>query len=138
MEALGVNVVRHPTQRGFSLPCPLWQGICTIHSSPSYPRACNTYKCKLLKRLLDETTTLPEAQTVVRDAKDMIAEMESLLPDSSNGNFRERLVERIEYLEKSTLLGSEDLEFQQKAGVLLSFYKEQFGVKDLVDDRDDR
>jgi len=129
--------VRNPQQRGFSQPCPLWQGICTIYTSPSYPHACTTYKCKLLKKLLDESTTLTDALSVVSDAKQIIGEVESLLPDSSNRNFRERLVERLEYLETSTGLSVEDLEFQEKAVTLLSFYKEQFGVKDLVDDPDD-
>lgn len=131
IEALGVPVVRNPTQRGFSQPCPLWHGICTIYASPSYPRACNTYKCKLLKGLLDEATPLADALTVVSDAKAMIAELESLLPDSSNGNFRERLVSHL-----ADRIGSPkiaDLEFQQKAKTLLDFYEAHFDVKDIFD-----
>ena len=34
-EALGLTVFRSdPNQRGFSQPCPLWNGECTIYDSP--------------------------------------------------------------------------------------------------------
>src|SRR5512134_2440425 len=65
-EALGLNVVRTPpSQRGFSQPCPLWHGQCTVYNSPHYPRFCGTYKCQLLKKVIDETTPLPEALSAV-------------------------------------------------------------------------
>src|SRR5919108_377904 len=60
--ALGVPVLRSvPSQRGFNQPCPLWKGQCTVYHSPHYPRFCRTYKCKLLKRLLDGNASPPEA-----------------------------------------------------------------------------
>ena len=137
-EALGLNVFRSvPRQRGFSQPCPLWQGECTIYGSPHYPHFCRTYKCKLLKEVLDENTPLPNALTVVQQAKGMIHELEALLPRSPNINFRERLVAHLETLEhRKSSAGREntDLEFQLKAGVLLTFYEKLFGVKDLVDE----
>src|SRR6266540_1848604 len=136
-QALGLNVLREPNHRGFSQPCPLWNGQCTIYSSPHYPRACQTYKCKLLKKVLDETVTLPDALTFIQQAKEMIQELEFLLPASTNPNFRERLVAQIEYLEGSTALENVDLVFLQKARALLIFYKEYFGVKDLVYDPDE-
>ena len=56
IEALGVRVVRSiPSQRGFNQPCPLWEGQCTIYETEQYPRFCRTYKCKLLKELLEES-----------------------------------------------------------------------------------
>src|SRR5512132_1081293 len=59
-EKLGLRVFGSmPSQRGFSQPCPLWQGKCTVYDTPHYPHYCRTYKCKLLKKLLDETTPLP-------------------------------------------------------------------------------
>src|SRR5512142_3176641 len=91
IEGLGVKVFREPRHRGFSQPCPLWDGECTIYESPDYPRACKTYKCKLLKQVIEETVTLPEALTAVQNAKEMTQEVESLLSPSSNSNFRERL-----------------------------------------------
>lgn len=126
MENLGVHVLREPRHRGFSLPCPLWNGACTIHESPNYPRACKTYKCKLLKQVLEETVTPPEALTAVQDAKQLIRELEVLLPPSSNTNFRERFVAHVEQ-------GNADSNFQQKATKLLVFYKDYFGVKDLIE-----
>jgi hypothetical protein len=135
-ETLGLKVFRSvPSQRGFSQPCPLWQGQCTIYTSPHYPHFCRKYKCKLLKRVLDETTSLPEALIDVETAKGMIHELEALLPDSPNPNFRERLVARLEALDSRKGSGSHldtDLEFQQKAKALLAFYDKVFGVQDVV------
>ena len=138
-KALGLNVFgSNPNQRGFSQPCPLWQGQCTIYTSPHYPHFCRTYKCKLLKEVLDENTSLPHALTVVQQAKGMIHELEALLPASPKVNFRERLVV---YLENpSGFAGKEttgaDLR-RLKAGALLIFYEKVFGVKDLVDQPDE-
>jgi hypothetical protein len=136
-QALGLNVFRSdPRQRGFSQPCPLWQGQCTIYTSSHYPHFCRTYKCKLLKEVLDENTSLPDSLTVVQQAKGMIHELETLLPSSPNTNFRERLVAHLEDLEElKTSNGQEntDLEFRLKADTLLIFYEKVFGVTDLVD-----
>ena len=137
-QALGLNVFRSvPSQRGFSQPCPLWQGECTIYTSPHYPHFCRTYKCKLLKEVLDENTPLPNALTVVQQAKGMIQELEALLPSSPNNNFRERLVAHLEKPTGSTGQENTDLEFRLKADALLIFYEKVFGVKDLVDKPDE-
>lgn len=133
-QALGLNVLgSDPRDRGFSQPCPLWQGQCTIYTSPHYPHFCRTYKCKLLKKVLDEHIPLPQALTIIQQAKEMIQELELLLPASSTTNFRERIVAHIEYLEGLTQMENADLEFLRKVRLLLNFYKNYFGVKDLVD-----
>ena len=127
-----MNVFRSdPRQRGFSQPCPLWKGECTIYSSPNYPHACRSYNCKLLKEVIAEKETLPHALTVIQGAKEMIREVEALLPSSPITNFRERLVARLE--------GHENMseEFRRKVDTLLGLYKEVFGVKDLVDTPDE-
>ena len=127
-QALGLNVFgSDPSQRGFSQPCPAWQGECTIYASPHYPHFCRTYKCKLLKEVLDENTQLSDALMVVQQAKEMIHEVEALLPGSPNINFRARLVAQLEENENT------DLEFRRKAHALLILYEKVFGVKDLVD-----
>jgi hypothetical protein len=126
IEALGVKVLRSvPRQRGFNQPCPLWQGQCTIYETEQYPRFCRTYKCKLLKQLLDESTSLPHALTVINQVKEQIHEIEALLPASSDPNFRERLVCQLEILDDSS--------FRQKAGSLLRMYEEVFGVVDVIE-----
>jgi uncharacterized protein len=132
-QALGLNVVRDPKQRGFSQPCPLWQGECTIYTSPHYPRFCHTYKCRLLKELVDETIALPEALATVGQAMAMIDELEGLLPASSNSNFRERLVARVEYLEALEKPGGQESQFLLKARALLNLFEKRFGVKDFLD-----
>lgn len=136
--SLGLNVFgSKPNQRGFSQPCPLWEGQCTIYTTPQYPHACRTYKCKLLKEVLDENAPLPNALTLVREAKGVIDELELLLPNSRNNNFRERLAAQIEYLKESTQREKVDLEFLMKASVLLSIYEKYFGVKGLVEKQEE-
>ena len=139
-EALGLYVFRFPTsQRGFNQPCPLWQGVCTIYASAHYPHFCRTYKCKLLKQVLDETTSLSHAETVVQQAKGLIRELEALLPDSPNSSFRERLVTHLEALERvepSTEQDYQNVEYRLKARALVVLYENIFGVKDLIDQPD--
>ena len=137
-KALGLNVFgSDPHQRGFSQPCPLWQGQCTIYTSSQYPHFCRTYKCKLLKEVLDESTSLPVALTVIQQAMGMIQEVESLLPSSPNPNFRERLVAQLEAMDDDDGHENADFEFRQKADALLLLYEKVFGVTDLFDKRDE-
>ena len=132
--ALGLRVLKDiPRQRGFNQPCPLWQGQCTVYSSPHYPQFCRTYKCKLLKKLLDETILLPDALTKVAGTKELIREVEALLPLSALTNFRERLVEQLETLEKKSVWDENDLAFRLKADALLALYGQIFGVDDLIE-----
>ena len=131
-----------PNQRGFSQPCPLWQGECTIYASAAYPHVCRAYKCKLLKEMLGEAISLSEALRTIEQAKGMIDELETLLPVSSTLNFRERLVAQLENLERlktpnGTGQENTDLEFQRKAAALLTFYEQVFGVTDVVDKPDE-
>jgi uncharacterized protein len=133
-EALGMNVHRtDPGWRGFSQPCPLWKGMCTIHSSPNYPRVCRAYQCKLLKEVLVETTALPAAQEIVEQAKRMIEAIEPLLPGSPELSFRERLVAYIEHPDESAARESGYQDFRMKADALLQFYEAHFGVTGLVE-----
>ena len=134
-ESLGLNVFRsNPNERGFSQPCPLWNGQCTVYDSPHYPHVCRSYKCKLLKEVIAENTSLPNALTVIEQAKEMIHEVESLLPASSEANFRKRLVTE---LEEADGLAQTDAEFRLKAEVLLEYYEKVFGVDDLVERSDE-
>lgn len=127
IQSLGVDVLREPGQRGFTQPCPLWQGNCTIYETPQYPRFCRTYKCKLLKQVLDDVIPLPSALTTVRRTKSLIHDLDMILPASSHPNFRERLAACLERED----VGSE---IQQKARDLLEVYESQFGVDDLLED----
>lgn len=124
--ALGLQVLGSaPNQRGFTQPCPLWDGQCTIYTSPNYPHFCRQYKCTLLKKVIDERVSLHEALSVVQQTKEMIVGLESMLPGSVNPNFRECLVHELEH-------GNVSAEFRDRSRRLLLLYKDQFGVKDLV------
>src|ERR1041385_1413775 len=127
-EALGLTVIlSHPRQRGFNQPCPLWQGECTIYTSKHYPHGCRAYKCKLLKEMMREDISLVEALNKIEQTKEMIHELDELLPNAPSGNFRERLVA---YLEG---YGQKDSELLRRAEELLHVYENVFGVNDLVE-----
>ena len=134
-ESLGLNVIRNdPRQRGFTQPCPLWDGMCTVYTSPSYPRTCKTYKCIVLRRLLDEDIALPEALSTIQETLDLIREIEPLLPVSTAISFRERLIAHKEFLESNGMeQGGGDSEFLRKAELLLTYYEDRFGVDDFID-----
>ena len=133
LEKLGLNVIRSdPRQRGFTQPCPMWNGVCTIYDSHNYPKGCDSYKCKLLRELLDESVSLPKAMKVVKQAMAKIHELEKLLPPSTQISFRERLIKRIESVSASENPNAADLDFQSKAKDLLSYFDKQFGVNDFL------
>ena len=127
LEKLGLNVIRSdPRQRGFTQPCPMWNGICTIYDSHNYPKGCDSYKCKLLRELLDESVSLPKALRVVKQAKEKIKEVDTFLPDMPQVSFRERLITHMEQENNSS-------DFQEKADALLNLIEKQFGVNDFFD-----
>ena len=132
LENLGLNVIRSdPRQRGFTQPCPMWNGVCTIYDSRNYPKGCDSYKCKLLRELLDESVSLPKALKVVKQAMALIQEVEMFLPPAPEISFRERLIAQLEQ-------GHTNSEFQQKANALLSYFDKQFGVNDFLAVSDER
>ena len=134
-ESLGLKVIRNdPRQRGFTQPCPLWDGMCTIYASADYPRTCKTYKCIVLRRLLDDDISLPDALTVIQETLDLIREIEPLLPSSTAISFRERLITHKEFLESKGEEQEEvDAEFLRKTEILLTYYEDRFGVDDFID-----
>jgi hypothetical protein len=82
---------------------------------------------------LNESTPLVNALSVIEQAKAMINELEAILPASQNPNFRVRLVARLEQLRETEVLENSDEEFLRKAQALLFFYKQYFGVTDLIE-----
>ena len=127
LQKLGLKVIRSdPRQRGFTQPCPMWNGVCTIYDSPHYPRGCDSYRCKLLRELLDESVSLPKALKVVQQTKEKIQEVDLLLPIAPHISFRERLISHMEQ-------GNADSEFLQKANALLTLFDKRFGVNDFFD-----
>jgi hypothetical protein len=113
---------RAPCGMGFVRFIPLQ----TIH-------AVVEHKCKVLRELLDEDRTLPNALNTVQETLGMIRELELLLPASSTISFRERLIAHKEALEKNEEPGDIEREFLVKAGRLLNYYEDLFGVDDFID-----
>jgi len=134
-ESLGLKVIRNdPRQRGFTQPCPLWDGVCAAYSAPHYPRSCRKYKCIVLRRLLDEDILLPDAISIIQETLNLIREIEPLLPASTVISFRERLIAHKEFIESNgTEQARVENEFLRKAEALLIYYEDQFGVDDFID-----
>lgn len=135
VEKLGLRVIRDdPRQRGFLQPCPVWNGICTVYTSPDYPRSCAKYKCKVLRQFLDGDIQLPDALSAIQETLNLIREIEPLLPPSAAISFRERLIERKEYLvSKGMECDTFERDFLRKTGLLLNYYEDRFGVDDFID-----
>lgn len=127
-EKLGLKVIRDdPRQRGFLQPCQVWDGTCTVYTSPDYPRSCARYKCKQFKELVDEKTSLPDAMGKVEQAHEMIRDLENDLPALRMVSFRERLLTKME--DRSP----ENEAFREKAQALISYFEDFFGVMDFFD-----
>ena len=135
VEKLGLDVIRNdPRQRGFTQPCSMWNGVCSVYTSPDYPRSCQKYQCKVLRQLLEEEISLQDGLLIVRETLTLIHEIESLLPRSSMISFRERLITQKEMLEvKGETISAMDESFLQKAVTLLARYEDLFGVDDFID-----
>ncbi|MCC6500147.1 MAG: hypothetical protein IT313_07760 [Anaerolineales bacterium] len=132
-EKLGLKVIRNdPRQRGFTQPCPVWNGICTVYDSPHYPKGCDSYKCKLLRELLDENVSLSDAQQVVSNTKALIQKVEKHLPKSSHASFRERFIAQVKSLQTLSSQGH-NASFNKKAQQLLTLFENSFGVKDFFE-----
>ncbi len=132
-EKLGLQVIRNdPRQRGFTQPCPMWNGTCRIYNDPHYPRGCDSYKCKLLRELLDESISLTDAQQIVSDTKDLIRHVEKQLPKSSHASFRERFIAQVKAMRESSSQGYNH-KFMAHAERLLAVIENSFGVLDFFD-----
>ena len=132
-EKLGLNVIRNdPRQRGFTQPCPAWNGICAIYSDPHYPRGCYSYKCKLLRELLDESVALSNTLKRVEQTKSLIRKVEKHLPPSSHSSFRERFISQVTALRGMVGQGY-NMQFVKQADELLSLIENTFGVKDFFE-----
>jgi len=133
-EKLGFDIIQvNSRQHGFVQPCPMWNGICQIYNSEQYPHACESYNCKLLRELLDESITLSTALRVVRQTKAKIQSVDDLLPSVNEQNsFCQRLLEQLEHIDGKSKLNKTDDEFLVKAKDLLKQFEKRFGVNDFL------
>lgn len=105
-----------------------------MYTSPHYPRSCKTYKCNVLRQLLDDDISLPEALSVIQETLSLIHEIEPLLPASKAISFRERLITHKEELEaRGKEHTAPEHEFLRKTKALLTCYEDRFGVDDFID-----
>jgi uncharacterized protein len=129
---LGLELVQLQTQKtAFRLPCPLWEGQCAIYTHPLKPSICGDFNCKLLQEVEEEKLQLDDGLAVVRRTKQMIQELDGHLHSRQSNNFRRRLFEYVNQLEKSASPTDADNVFRLKVGVLLVLFAQRFGVTGL-------
>ena len=135
---LGCPLTRriYPGDRYFALPCPLYDGKCSIYEDPRKPDKCSSYKCKLLKDLEANKIPIEQALKEVQHTKEMISEFKRILPEDANKNFCIELLPYLDALERAGIkCDSEEDQNLLKAGMLLAHYNQQFGVTKLFTDR---
>jgi len=134
VEKLGIKVIRNdPRQRGFLQPCSMWQGTCVIYASPDYPRSCKKFNCQVLRRLLDDDISFPDAMVMIEETLKLIREIESVLPNSVDKSFRERMIAQKEKFEKKTERLPHEQAFLNQTRKLLDWYIYRFGVDEFLD-----
>lgn len=132
LQKLGLTVIQPVKNKsGFTQPCPMWDGECSIYQSENYPSGCRSFNCKLLREVLNESISLSRALRIVKRTKEKIGVVEKLLPSSSQVNFRERVVEYLSHLDRSTELTVAERELQTQLGDVLNEIKNQFGVRNF-------
>ena len=128
---LGLKIIQPEARHhGFSQPCPMWDGECSIYRSKTYPSGCRSFKCRLLRELLDEDIPLLKALRVVKQTREKIAVIDKFLPASKEVSFRELLIEQLDRIPLNP--GLVDEEFRSKANELLSDFEKRFGVSDFL------
>jgi len=132
LQKLGLTVVKPDEKKhGFSQPCPMWDGECTIYQTKNFPSGGRAFNCKLLRELLDESVSLSTALRVVKRTKKKIGVIEKLLPASPHVSFRDRVVEQLTYLDDSTQLTLAESEFQAELNSVLNEIESRFGVRNF-------
>jgi len=65
----------HDEKEWFKLPCPVYEGKCTIY--PQNPTVCQKHECNLLKKINNNEIKLEKAITVVHEMKKIINNIEN-------------------------------------------------------------
>jgi hypothetical protein len=127
---LGMSIVDLQAENlKYYLPCHLWDRMCTVYNHPLKPAVCGRYQCKLLKELLAGTTDLEQALSVVDRTRNLIRELEALIPPiEAGGSFRKHLFGYIKQLEEDPTSSSSDRLTRIKSGALFVTYDKYFGV----------
>jgi uncharacterized protein len=73
LRALHLPIELFGNQRGFRLPCPLYQNHCCSVYPPRL-HACQSYRCYVLSELLAGRLTLAEGQALVAGARELLAD----------------------------------------------------------------
>jgi hypothetical protein len=88
----GLQDVYEEGERCFRLPCPHFDGICTIYHE-GRPAVCGTYRCTLLENLTDGTVPFEEASQLVSKIRAQKARLDLLLSDYPGESVMDRYEE---------------------------------------------
>lgn len=78
LEELGVPTYAEGDGYRFDLPCPLFNGKCSIYHLKR-PATCGSYQCKLMKAYIQGQISLEEGLQIVRRAKGLVANLQGRL-----------------------------------------------------------
>ena len=77
-----MEYIPYPEPNKVSLPCSQWAGACQMYDER--PEGCRVFRCKLLKGIEKGEITASEAEAVVNEALDLIAECLNVHSHSNN------------------------------------------------------
>jgi Fe-S-cluster containining protein len=108
-DRLSLRVVTYDGQPGIGLPCSCLDGTrCTVYEQR--PRICRDFACSLLLSLRSGAVTLDEALGRVREAHELLHEIESHLPQDSLKRVWDRVSERWDLSDVRQLLAEGKIE----------------------------
>jgi hypothetical protein len=95
-EKMAENYHKNDGQELLSLPCPYFDGICTIYRNHK-PKVCSTYFCRLSGEVSEKKTSVDQALRIIRNVMDTRKEISGLYRTALNTNpppsFRKMLAE---------------------------------------------
>ena len=91
-----IKLVEDGGQVAFKQPCGCLDGaLCTVYSQR--PKVCREYVCALLQRVRSGETSQARAQEAISQAHGLIAEIETLLPETRGERLWERIGQRWDF-----------------------------------------
>jgi Fe-S-cluster containining protein len=108
-DRLSLRVVPDEREPGFALPCSCLDGTrCTVYDVR--PQICRDFACSLLQKLRAKEVPLDDALELVRQARELVDEIESQLPRDALKRVWQRINERLDFVDLQRLLAAGEID----------------------------
>jgi Fe-S-cluster containining protein len=108
-DRLSLRVVPDDREPGFALPCSCLDGTrCTVYDVR--PQICRDFACSLLLHLRSQEVELGDALELVRQARELIDEIERLVPPHATERLWQRIFERWDLRDFQRLLANGEID----------------------------